>query len=119
MYVVSVTAKTVETWFNNHRRVQAYAGDREGGGAGGWGGGNPGLVVNSLPLFLGRTAGGGGDGADGRAFFGSTTSGLEDSGSGGGEGKEMGEWIEDVSDGSDESEWEEVLFREENEVLRV
>ena len=118
--MVSVTAKTVETWFNNHRRVQAYAGDGEGGGVGGWGGGNPGLVVKSLPLFLGRTAGGGGgDGADGRASLGSTTSCWEDRGSGGGEGEEMGEWIEDVSDGSDEAEWEEVWFREENEVLRV
>ena len=106
--MVSVTAKTVENWFNNHRRVQAYALDGEGGG------------VGEGAHFWDRTAGGGGgDGADGRASLGSTTSGWEDRGSGGGEGEEMGEWIEDVSDGSDEAEWEEVLFREENEVRQV
>ena len=87
--MVSVTAKTVENWFNNHRRVQAYALDGEGGG------------VGEGAHFWDRTAGGGG---------GDSVGGGEEA---------MGEWIEDVSDWSDESEWEEVLFREENEVRQV
>jgi len=87
-YTDSVTAKVVENWFSNHRRSQSN--EEDGGPSDGDSGG----------------------GAGGRAFSGSETSRWGLSGR-----AEMGVWIQDGSDVSEESDWDEVLFRSDDEVL--